>query len=170
MSNRPKPTALKILQGNPGKRPLNKNEPKPERPKRIPTIPNHLRGAARYEWQRVCRELYDLGLLTTLDRAALAMYCSAYGTYAHAQKKIDELGDIYKTPKGAVVQNPYLGIRNRAIDQTLRLMVEFGMTPSARSRMSIGKESDSGMDEVDEMNAWRGRAEQARKAKKAENE
>lgn len=28
---KPKPTAIKILEGNPGKRPLNLNEPKPQR-------------------------------------------------------------------------------------------------------------------------------------------
>ncbi|MEQ8198694.1 MAG: phage terminase small subunit P27 family, partial [Clostridiaceae bacterium] len=28
---KPKPTAIKVLEGNPGKRPLNKNEPKPEK-------------------------------------------------------------------------------------------------------------------------------------------
>lgn len=42
---KPKPSALKELEGNPGKRAVNKKEPKPE--VLIPSCPNHLTGVAR---------------------------------------------------------------------------------------------------------------------------
>ena len=73
---RPKPTRLKVLTGNPGKRPLNPDEPKPERA--IPECPAELGPVARREWDRLGKELASLGLLTNLDRAALAAYCGAY--------------------------------------------------------------------------------------------
>src|SRR5205085_7950964 len=73
---RPKPTRLKMLTGNPGKRPLNQDEPKPEAS--IPDCPPELSPAARQEWDRLAAELGALRMLTNLDRAALAAYCTAY--------------------------------------------------------------------------------------------
>src|SRR5438067_3785806 len=73
---RPKPTRLKMLTGNPGKRPLNHDEPRPEA--NIPECPPELGPLARQEWDRLVGELAALRLLTNLDRAALAAYCGAY--------------------------------------------------------------------------------------------
>lgn len=70
----PKPTALKILQGNPGGRPLNEDEPKPELGAVIPawfaTDP-----VLVAEWKRHEERLTRLGLLTEIDDDALATLC-----------------------------------------------------------------------------------------------
>jgi hypothetical protein len=63
------PTNLVLLRGNPGKRALNKEEPKP-RPV-LPEPPGHLDTGAKREWRRVAPELHQLGLLTVLDVDAL---------------------------------------------------------------------------------------------------
>ena len=49
---RPKPTVLKVLNGNPGKRPLNENEP--QFSKKIPDCPKYIQddGIAYAEWNR----------------------------------------------------------------------------------------------------------------------
>ena len=47
---KPTPTAIKELEGNPGKRPLNKNEPKPT--KKAPPCPKWLEPEAKKEWHR----------------------------------------------------------------------------------------------------------------------
>ncbi len=73
---KPKPTKLKVLTGNPGKRPLNHNEPRPE--PAVPDCPPELSGAAQCEWNRLVGELSKLNLRTHLDRTALAAYCNAY--------------------------------------------------------------------------------------------
>src|SRR3954470_9706696 len=73
---RPKPTRLKVLTGNPGKRPLNTNEPEPE--PAVPECPPELGPVAKREWDRLVNELSSLRLLTNLDRGALASYCGAY--------------------------------------------------------------------------------------------
>jgi len=65
-----KPTAIKILEGNPGKRPLNLNEPKPLQI--APECPDWLLDEAKKEWKRLAPELERLGLLTILDMAAFA--------------------------------------------------------------------------------------------------
>jgi len=52
---KPKPTALKVLEGNPGKRPLNLNEPKPE--KKASKCPSWLEPEAKKEWRRMSKTL-----------------------------------------------------------------------------------------------------------------
>ncbi len=132
---RPKPTALKTLAGNPGKRALNNSEPKPSG---IPTCPRHLDKEAKAEWRRVSGELLTLGLLTTIDRAALAGYCSAWSRWVAAELSIQKFGTVIKSPKsGYPVQNPYVGIANTALDLMRRFATEFGLTPASRSRLHV---------------------------------
>lgn len=88
---KPKPTHLKLLEGNPGKRALNKNEPKPK--VKVPSCPRHLVGEARKEWRRISKELLTLNLLTEIDRAALAAYCQAWARWVYAEEKIAGLVD-----------------------------------------------------------------------------
>lgn len=138
---KPKPTALKELAGNPGKRPLNEREPKPRAA--VPTAPRHLTGEARKEWRRMGRELLALGVLTTVDRAALAAYCVAYARWADAEAQVTKLGTVVKTANGNLIQNPYLAVANRAMDQMMKAAGEFGMTPSSRSRVQV-QQADAG--------------------------
>lgn len=140
MSNRPTPTALKILQGNPGKRPLNKTEPKP--PSGIPQCPSHLNEEARREWRRISRELLSAGLLTRVDRAALAAYCQTWSRWVEAEQQLSKLGEnalVVKARSGYPMPNPYIGIANKALELMKGFLIEFGLTPSSRS----GLHSDS---------------------------
>jgi len=59
---RPKPMAMKVLEGNPGKRDLNTGEPTPR--KRAPRCPSWLEEEAKKEWKRMCRQLEEIGILT----------------------------------------------------------------------------------------------------------
>src|SRR6266540_347963 len=130
---KPKPTALKVLEGNPGKRALNHAEP---RPKAIaPRAPGHLSDEEKAKWKAVVRELHPLGLVTRIDVDALAMYCVIYARWVKAEKMVREKGEIIKTADGNIIQNPYLSIANRALEQLNKLGAEFGMTPSSRSRV-----------------------------------
>jgi phage terminase small subunit len=63
---RPKPTRLKLLTGNPGKRPFNDTEPRPEPV--VPECPPELSELARREWDRLAPELAKLRIVTNLDR------------------------------------------------------------------------------------------------------
>lgn len=132
---KPKPTALKLLEGNPGKRKLNPREAKPKAV--APTRPAHVQGVARREWCRIVRELKALGLVTKIDRAALAAYCVAYGRWVEAEDQIREHGMVIVGSKGSLVRSPYLMIANKAMEQMRQLLIEFGMTPSSRSRVTI---------------------------------
>lgn len=142
---KPTPTNIKLVQGNPGKRPLNKAEPRPR--SGAPDAPPHLSADAKGEWDRVCEELSTLGLLTGLDRAALAAYCQAYGRWVQAETalskiKNDAYGLIIKTTSGNMIQNPMVGVANKAMADMMRYAVEFGMTPSARTRIEADGADD----------------------------
>ena len=131
---RPKPTRLKMLTGNPGKRPLNGNEPRPA--PAIPECPAELGPVARTEWNRLVGELTALRLLTNLDRAALAAYCGAYALWAEATAQIQKYGAMIKSPTGFPIQSPYLAIANRQAEIMMRIASEFGFTPASRSRIA----------------------------------
>lgn len=101
---KPKPTALKVLEGNPGKRPLNKNEPQPE--KKAPRCPSWLEPEAKKEWKRMAKTLETIGVLTQVDKAAFAGYCQAYARWKEAEEFLSKHGTIFKTPSGYIQQVP----------------------------------------------------------------
>ena len=131
---RPKPTRLKVLTGNPGKRPLNESEPRPDAA--VPECPPELGELAHREWNRLAGELAVLKMLTNLDRAALAAYCGAYALWAEATEAIQKYGVMIKSPSGYPVQSPYVSVANRQAEIMMRIASEFGFTPASRSRIS----------------------------------
>lgn len=155
---KPKPTAVKVLEGNPGKRALNLDEPKFKT--QIPTCPPHLSSNAKTEWRRITKLLHQAGLLTNVDRGALAGYCAAYARWAEAERELKKPGIqwIIETDKGNLVQNPLIGIANKSMILMLKFATEFGMTPSARSRVKAeqnGEEDDLASELFKRVNAVR---------------
>ena len=114
----PAPTALKILRGNPGRRPLNDKEPKPE--VGAPDRPEILDPEARKEWARLTPELVRLGMVTPIDRMALTVLCMAWSEYCESRQP------------GAGKK-----FRSAAFTQLVRILVEFGLTPASRSRIKV---------------------------------
>jgi P27 family predicted phage terminase small subunit len=148
---RPKPTRVKVLTGNPGKRPLNRDEPRPE--PAIPGCPPELGPVARQEWDRLAGELGKLKLLTTLDRAALAAYCGAYALWAEATQAIQKYGTMVKSPSGYPMQSPYVAVANRQAEIMMRIASEFGFTPASRSRISTSSKTEPTLFDVLEKSA-----------------
>lgn len=90
---KPKPTALKLLEGNPGKRQLNMNEPRLTQ-KIPPECPDWLEEEAQAEWNRLSETLFEMGILTDLDVAPFAAYCQAYARWREAEEFISQHGSI----------------------------------------------------------------------------
>jgi P27 family predicted phage terminase small subunit len=132
---RPTPTRMKVLTGNPGKRALNKSEPRPDPV--VPACPPELGPGAQREWNRLVGDLSKLNLITSLDRAALATYCGAYALWAEATEAIQKFGTMVKSPNGFPMQSPYIAIANRQAEIMMRIASEFGFTPASRSRISM---------------------------------
>jgi P27 family predicted phage terminase small subunit len=146
-----KPTALRRLEGNPSKRPYPKNEPQPDPSQ--PDCPEWLSDDAKEEWDRVAPQLNRLGLLTQIDRTALAAYCQSYAKWKHAEEFINQHGTTYRTVKEDDAGHKYIysqqhaevGIANQCLKQIRAFCTEFGMTPSARGGMELpDKKEDDG--------------------------
>lgn len=108
----------------------------PVGPDALPRCPAHLNDVARREWRRIARPLYDMGVLTTVDRGALAAYCQAYARWVEAEEQLKKTPALIKTPSGYVQQSPWLSVANKQLEIMGRYMVELGITPSARSRVT----------------------------------
>ena len=145
---KPTPTGLRVLRGNPGKRPLSPREPRP--PRGAPRCPDHLAGEARKEWRRASKLLAQLGLLTAIDRAALAMYCESWGRWVEAERAMQEYGVMMKSPNGFPMQSPYLAVANKAMEQMRQLLAEFGMSPASRTRVAA-VDFDAELDPLEEL-------------------
>lgn len=133
---KPTPTALKIIRGNPGKRALPKDEPTPPAGA---AAPEWLSPLAAEHWPTIARQLEDAHVLTVIDAPALALYCEAFARWKQASDHVLQHGQVIKSPTGVLKQSPYLLIANKAHDQMAKMLIEFGMTPSSRSRVTKAK-------------------------------
>ncbi len=136
---KPKPTALKVLEGNPGKRPLNTKEPQPE--KKAPRCPSWLEQEAKNEWRRMSKTLEAMGVLTQVDKAAFAGYCQAYARWKEAEEFLSKHGTIFKTPSGYIQQVPQVSIAQTYLKVMKDFCSEFGLTPAARTRINVDTEA-----------------------------
>ena len=145
MPNPPVPFPLKVLRGNPGKRPM-RPEPQPEIAADVPEPPAFITGYAADEWWKTASELHRLGLLTRIDVPALAAYCHAYGQWRMAAKSLAKMqqndpimnGMIIKTKYGDAAINPLVSIVRKHAGDVVRYASEFGLTALARSRLAAG--------------------------------
>jgi phage terminase small subunit len=138
---RPMPTQLKLLRGNPGKQRLPANEPQPAQAIDVPAPPPFITGYAADEWWTVGTELHRLGLLTKVDCAPPAAYCYAYGQWRLAAESLARMaandpimnGQIIKTKYGEAAQNPLVSIARKHASDMVRL------TKIPRPPLAVGR-------------------------------
>jgi P27 family predicted phage terminase small subunit len=137
---KPKPTQQKILEGNPGKRALNRQEPDPPPldAAAFDVPPTELSGApvACAEWVRLAPMLRRCRQITDADRSALIALCLEWARYLEATRQVALLGLVVKAPSGYPMTNPYLPIATKALAGCNKLWPELGLTPSSRSRVT----------------------------------
>lgn len=139
-----KPTALKLIDGNPGKRPISPDEPMP--PKVYdPDPPRYLTRKEKAKWRKVARRLAESRILTELDLDALEIYCREWCNMQDAIAEIAESGKLLTTEKGGKMYNPAWPQLKHSQSVCRSLMAEFGMTPSSRTGVAATAD-DSGKD------------------------
>lgn len=140
---RPKPTALKKAQGNPGKRPLNELEPTPEIVE--PVIPEYLSKPARRWWEMLSPMLLRLKVLTEADQLALALLCEQAVQADEATRLLRKSGIMVKKQLydrsgkkmgQAPVINPAFKIQVESFKQLKAFLTEFGITPASRAKVT----------------------------------
>ncbi|RFB73832.1 MULTISPECIES: phage terminase small subunit P27 family [unclassified Herbaspirillum] len=144
----PQANVLKLMRGNPGKRPINLADGvNPE--VAVPDAPRHLNKEARKEWKRITVELEKLGLISRLDRAALALYCQSWGRLVELEtafaRRQEMLAEKSEDPTAAYIDVAPSGYRAHAVeiniirslqDEVHKFLQSFGLSPSSRSRVT----------------------------------
>jgi P27 family predicted phage terminase small subunit len=146
-----KPTQLRILQGNPGKRSLNTDEPKPPRAQ-ASEPPADLDAAAQEIWIENVPRLEALGLLSVLDLATFWRYCDLRSKFKKAKDFLDKNGFCYaiyhEQTEGEIAahakprlkymaQFPQVNIYSQLSKEITRLEQNFGMTPASRAGLNV---------------------------------
>ena len=148
-----KPTKLKVLRGNPGKRRLPGDA---NLPPSVPTCPEWLSPRAKTLRTRIVKGLTKLGVLNELDREKLAFMSQALDEAYDLEVQIIELrrndmlnerdadgyrvkpGIVIYSAKGFAMPNPLLKIRNDAVARFHKMASEFGMSPADRATLLRG--------------------------------
>ena len=144
-----KPASLHLLHGNPSKLSTAALLDEALRvPVEIPEMPSFMRYGgqgpamameARAEWDRLTPHLAKLGLITQLDRATVALYCFWWGVGEVARRRMIELGTdglVDSTPSGYKQMSAWMQVAAKADGECKSHLLQLGMTPSARSRVT----------------------------------
>ena len=132
---KPTPTHLKLVKGNPGKRPLKKAEPQPQGDLSEP--PEWFTDSLRAGWTYAIKHA-PAGLLRCLDRSALVVWVVAEDLHREAVQQVARYGMLIKTPiTGQPIQSPYMAIANRQAVIMLRAAAELGFSPVSRARIAL---------------------------------
>lgn len=138
MGRVPKPTELKRLQGTLRKHRTNRREPKP--PATRPKIPRELSREAKRFWRHLVAELESMRVLTHPDGAMLGLIAEAWAEWRQADALVRRDGMVYEaTTKSGRLLQAHPAVRQRA-DAWRRVhkgLVEFGLTPAARTRIAL---------------------------------
>ncbi|MGS8281620.1 phage terminase small subunit P27 family [Pseudomonas sp. PARCl1] len=137
----PKPTALKVIQGNPGKRALNKNAPTPDALAKVPDPPGWFGPVASSIWRQVAPWLVQSKILTDTDLHNLEVFAMAYQRWREAQEDITKNGIVVMGAKQEI-KNPACTVANESARQISTFGAALGLDPAARARLKPGEEED----------------------------
>jgi len=162
---KPKPTALRMIQGGAktSHKAINEAEPKPTIPPELPAPPDYLNEVAQTAWRSIAPHLYTVGLLTDLDIHTFARWCAAFAEWRRAMDMIARYGDVVRLRRTAkrkekgkkadepddpadyyLMPSPYVAIRDKADAKMHKCEDAMGMNPATRSRIQVnrGDEAD----------------------------
>ena len=137
----PTPTRLKLVRGNPGKRKINKKEPKPK--KQLGACPMELGRYAKALWKELEPELVDVGLWKKLYGPAFKLLCEIYQTMKEAETDVKSKGKYteVQAKSGDLYYQvaPWWTVLQKSRDQFRYQLASFGLDPSAASRVSVSE-------------------------------
>lgn len=171
MGRKALPANVHLLRGNPSKLSaadlMDSFQPQVE----IPDCPSHLWPVAKKEWKRITPELERYGLISKLDRSALALYCQCYARWVWAEQQLTRAmkaadqaraaaaakGEVYAggdgmtvvAASGHVTYSPHWVIANRAMEQVNKFLASFGMEPASRAKVQQSSNRQSSLFDED---------------------
>ena len=127
-----------------GDRRLNENEPRP--PRGVPNPPSWFSELEIEAWNLLAPSLEAIGVLAIADGPALQMLCQAWAEWRVARQIVEEQGSYYiHEPESGPVsirKHPAVGVASDAWRRVSSMLSEFGLTPSARSRLEVAAPAD----------------------------
>jgi P27 family predicted phage terminase small subunit len=93
-------------------------------------------------WNRLVPELIRAGLVTPIFEGMLAAYCMVFARWVEAERELRKTAKLVKSPSGYPLQNPWLAIANRAIEQMRQLGSDLGLSAAALTRISRSTQLD----------------------------
>jgi len=134
MANPRKPTALKLVEGNKGKRAISQNEPDPEYLNDL-TAPDWLPQDAAVVWNDIVPHLRAARVLTKIDVQPLAAGCVAFAKYKLATRMLGD--DLVIQGLKAEYVNQWMVAQSMSFKQAMSVFQQFGMSPAARTRIAV---------------------------------
>lgn len=148
-----KPTSLKLVTGNPGKREIKaKAAAEALAPDLKPTPPPWFPEEAKEFWTPIFKILRAMQIAKESDKTALGLLCMSLQDMKAAHLQIETEGYVVPTAEG-VKTNPHYQVKSKAMLIAIRLLSEFGMTPTSRARV-LGLAAPA---EADPLSAFLGR-------------
>ena len=139
---KPKPTAVKKRQGNPGKRKLNENELVSEQLTIDTPPPDDLNDDGIVMWHFVLKELCPQGIVLKTDLETVANYCIAYQNRKAANADIKKYGSTIESDSG-LKRNPAYTTLKEAMADMAKFGSLLGLDPSSRSRLMSNADTQS---------------------------
>src|SRR5205807_676276 len=96
------------------------------------------------EWNRITPLLSQAGIITSIDYAALSLYCQTWARYISAERQLAKQGLVVEGESMPHI-NPLLKVINDCTAQLCRLLSELGMTPAARSKVQAVLQKPQGL-------------------------
>lgn len=136
MARKQTPTHLKILSGNPGKRPINTEEFVPEIDVKDIKPPQNLTKNAKKIWKDVLN-LAPPGMIKGLDFSEMVRFCVSYDLYMTAYDKVQAEGMVMLNEKGVTIPNPWVAIMNKQSEVMASSSSNLGLSPASRSKLRM---------------------------------
>lgn len=144
-----KPTALKLLAGNPGKRKLTKEFTLAsfslDVPEELLTNKNKI---AKEEWERNAPLLVSARILKKIDRTAMLVYCLAFQDFIQASRGLEK-GYFIKNERGELQISPYVKLQKNFFEQITKMCSELGLTPTSRCKLETHDETSQHKDKLE---------------------
>ena len=100
------------------------------------TIPEDIQEEAKAYMQSVIEMLESKGVMQNVDTAALNMLARNYSMFIQANKQLEKDGLTVTTDRGNIVPHPAIKIAKDAQTQAMKVMLEFGLTAKARTKLT----------------------------------
>jgi P27 family predicted phage terminase small subunit len=137
MARRPTPSHLKVVAGTNRKDRENPDEPKPALGSPVPPV--WLSDDAKVQWGRFSVWLEQMGVLTVADGPALERLVSVYLEVRDLEACLTLEGRTYATQstvgERVVKAHPAVAMLNSADSRLRQMLIEFGLTPAARTKV-----------------------------------